>query len=56
MEAYMDWWLIYRTKAEMLDLVKTLPAEEMGQCHLFTEENENIVFLAVERRTNLSSS
>ena len=50
MEAYMDWWLIYRTKAEMLDLVKTLPEEEMGHCHLFTEENENIVFLEVERR------
>lgn len=50
MEAYMDWWLIYRTRAEMLDLVKTLPEEEMGQCHLFTEENENIVFLEVERR------
>ncbi len=50
MEAYMDWWLIYRTKAEMLDLLNTLPEEEMGHCHLFTEENENIVFLEVERR------
>ncbi len=50
MEAYMDWWLIYRTKAEMLNLVNTLPEEEMGYCHLFTEENENIVFLEVERR------
>jgi extracellular factor (EF) 3-hydroxypalmitic acid methyl ester biosynthesis protein len=50
MEAYMDWWLIYRTKAEMLDLVHTLPEEEMGHCRLFTEENENIVFLEVERR------
>ena len=50
MEAYMDWWLIYRTKAEMLHLVETLPEEELGQCHLFTEEHENIVFLEVERR------
>src|SRR6266849_7391167 len=50
MEAYMDWWLIYRTKAEMLNLVNTLPEEEMGHCHLFTEENENIVFVEVERR------
>jgi extracellular factor (EF) 3-hydroxypalmitic acid methyl ester biosynthesis protein len=50
MEAYMDWWLIYRTKAEMLTLVHTLPEEEIGHCHLFTEENENIVFLEVERR------
>ena len=50
MEAYMNWWLIYRTKTEMLTLVNTLPEEEMGQCHLFTEENENIVFLEVERR------
>jgi extracellular factor (EF) 3-hydroxypalmitic acid methyl ester biosynthesis protein len=50
MEAYMDWWLIYRTKSEMLNLVTTLPEEEMGHCHLFTEENENIVFLEVERR------
>ncbi len=50
MEAYMDWWLIYRTKAEMFHVVNTLPEEEMGHCHLFTEEHENIVFLEVERR------
>jgi len=50
MEAYMDWWLIYRTKAEMLHLVDALPEEELGHCHLFTEEHENIVFLEVERR------
>jgi extracellular factor (EF) 3-hydroxypalmitic acid methyl ester biosynthesis protein len=50
MEACMDWWLIYRTKAEMLQLTATLPESEIGQCHLFAEENENIVFLEVERK------
>lgn len=49
MEAYMEWWLIYRTKAEMLHLMEPLPEEDLGQWHLFTEENENIVFLEVER-------
>lgn len=55
MEASMDWWLIYRTKAEMLDLMTTLPESEIGQCHLFTEENENIVFLEVERKKERDS-
>ena len=50
MEAYMDWWLIYRTKAEMFSLLTTLPENEVGPCHLFTEEHENIVFLEVERK------
>lgn len=50
MEAYMDWWLIYRTKAEMFGLLTTLPESEIGWCHLFAEENQNIVFLDVERR------
>jgi hypothetical protein len=49
MEAYMEWWLIYRTRAEMLDLLEPLPEGDLGHCHTFTEENENIVFLEVER-------
>ena len=50
MEAYMDWWLIYRTEAELLRLAQTLPDEQVEMVNLFIEENKNIAFLEVERR------
>ena len=50
MEAYMDWWLIYRTEAELLRLAQTLPDEQVERVNLFVEENKNIAFLEVERR------
>lgn len=50
MEPYMDWWLIYRTEAELLRLAQTLPDEQVERVNLFVEENKNIAFLEVERR------
>jgi extracellular factor (EF) 3-hydroxypalmitic acid methyl ester biosynthesis protein len=50
MEAYMDWWLSCRTRAEMLTLVEALPEEGLGQCHLFTDEKEQFVFVEIEHR------
>ena len=49
LEAYMDWWLLFRTDEEMLDLTRLLPPEEVGSTRLFAEENNNIVFLEVTR-------
>jgi hypothetical protein len=50
MEAFMDWWLIYRTEAELLRLAETLPGEQVETIDLFVEENKNIAFLEVTRK------
>jgi extracellular factor (EF) 3-hydroxypalmitic acid methyl ester biosynthesis protein len=50
MEACMDWWLIYRTRIEMLQLADTLPDEQIEALHLYAEENQNILFLEAERK------
>jgi extracellular factor (EF) 3-hydroxypalmitic acid methyl ester biosynthesis protein len=50
METFMDWWLIYRTKEELLRLAETLPEKQVEAIDLFVEENKNIVFLEVSRK------
>ena len=50
MEVYMDWWLIYRTEAELRQLADTLPSEQVARLHYFTEEQNIIAFLEVERK------
>ncbi len=50
MEAFMDWWLIYRDEAEMMSLADALPAAEIASKRVFTEHEDNIVFLEVVRR------
>ena len=50
MEAFMDWWLIYRTEAELLRLAEPLPDEQVETINLFVEENKNIAFLEVSRK------
>jgi len=50
MEAYMDWFLIYRTRKDMVDLTMEIPEKEIREIALFAEENENIIFLQVLRR------
>ncbi len=50
MEAYMDWWLIYRTESELLRLTEALPDEQVETVNLFIEEKKNIALLEVERR------
>jgi hypothetical protein len=50
MESYMAWELIYRTRLEMLDLAMTIPQPDIRDIRIFTEENQNIIFLQVTRR------
>ncbi len=50
MEAYMDWWLIYRSAAQMMDLVQAIPAAAIAEYHTFIEERQNIVFLQITRQ------
>lgn len=50
MEVFMDWFLIYRTRQEMVDLTIEIPEEEIREITIFTEENQNIIFLQVLRK------
>jgi extracellular factor (EF) 3-hydroxypalmitic acid methyl ester biosynthesis protein len=50
MEAYMDWWLIYRTEAQLLQCVATLPVEQIGNISTFTEEEKSLAFMELERK------
>ncbi len=49
MESYMGWELIYRTRADMLDVVARVPQAELQDIRLFAEENQNILFLQATR-------
>ena len=50
MESYMDWKLLYRTRQEMLDLSVLIPQADIRDIRIFTEENQNIIFLQVWKR------
>ena len=47
MEAYMDWWLIYRDERDMMKLAEALPANATAET--FVEHEQNIVFLEAVR-------
>jgi SAM-dependent methyltransferase len=49
MEAFMDWYLIYRTRQEMVDITMEVPQKEIRDIRLFAEENQNIIFTKVRR-------
>jgi extracellular factor (EF) 3-hydroxypalmitic acid methyl ester biosynthesis protein len=50
MEAYMDWWLIYRNEAQLLQCSATLPVGQIEKISTFMEEEKNIAFLELERK------
>ncbi len=50
MESFMDWKLIYRTRHEMLEVSMDIPQAEIRDIRIFTEENENIIFLQITKK------
>ena len=49
MEAFMDWFLIYRTEAQLRDLTAGIPASELVDVQSSADPDNNIV-LAQKRR------
>ena len=49
MEVYMDWQLIYRTRQEMVDLTAEIAEADIHDIRLYTEENQNMIFLEITR-------
>lgn len=50
MESFMDWHLIYRTDAEALDLMATLPRKQIRNIVISHDPDENVVFVAVNKK------
>lgn len=50
MESIMDWWLIYRTREDMIRTTAEIPLSEIGEIRIEAEENQNIVFMEVQKR------
>ena len=49
-EAILDWWLIYRSRPELLTIAETLPQEEIACERIFVEDHGCIGLLEVEKR------
>jgi extracellular factor (EF) 3-hydroxypalmitic acid methyl ester biosynthesis protein len=50
MESFMDWKLLYRTRHEMLEVSAGIPQADIRDIRIFTEENQNIIFLQITKR------
>ena len=50
MESFMDWKLIYRSRHEMLEISAGIPQADIRDIRIFTEENQNIIFLQISKR------
>lgn len=50
MEAFMDWWLIYRSGREILQLAETLSENEIESLCLSSDATRNIGFLEITRK------
>lgn len=48
MEAFCDWWLIYRDKSRMKKLQKLIPSNEIGNSKLY--ETPDVVYLDIKKR------
>ncbi len=50
MEAFMDWWLVYREEGEVAGWMDEIPREQVRRRELFRDETENLVYLELTRR------
>jgi extracellular factor (EF) 3-hydroxypalmitic acid methyl ester biosynthesis protein len=50
MEAFMDWWLIYRNEDQMLRMTARIDPTEISGHRLYTEETGRIIFLEITKR------
>jgi hypothetical protein len=50
MEAFMDWWLIYREEDDMRALLGEVPMEELAWVRLYRDRQDNVIYLELTRR------
>lgn len=50
MEAFMDWWLLYREEDDMRSLLGEVPMEELARVRLYRDSQDNVIYLELMRR------
>ncbi|MBM7113600.1 class I SAM-dependent methyltransferase [Archangium primigenium] len=50
LEAFMDWWLVYRDEAEMRGLAQGIDPKQVGAMNLFRDSVGHVIYLELERR------
>jgi hypothetical protein len=50
MEAFMDWWLVYREEGDVAGWMEEIPKAQVQRRELFRDETENLVYLELRRR------
>ncbi len=45
MEAFMDWWLIYRDEAEVEEWLQAVPKRQLGRHRVFGDATGNVIYL-----------
>jgi SAM-dependent methyltransferase len=50
MEAFMDWWLLYREEPELREWLQDIPRGELASQRLFRDDIGNIAYLEAVRR------
>jgi extracellular factor (EF) 3-hydroxypalmitic acid methyl ester biosynthesis protein len=49
MEAFMDWWLIFRDQEAIQKLMADIPNDQVAKQRVFSEANENVLFLEIQK-------
>lgn len=49
MEAYMDWWLLYRDRSQIESFASSLPAGECASMEYFSDPQNRIGYLRIDR-------
>ena len=51
MEAFMDWWLIYRSEDQMRELAQEIDPTQIASAQIETDPFGNVVYLTITRRS-----
>jgi extracellular factor (EF) 3-hydroxypalmitic acid methyl ester biosynthesis protein len=49
MESFMDWWLIYRSEAQVLEFANEIPPAEIFQQRLYRDRLKNVIYFELVR-------
>ncbi len=50
LEAFMDWWLVYRDEQQMQALTSEIEPGEIARLHMFRDSVSNVIYMELTRR------
>jgi hypothetical protein len=51
METFMDWFLVYRNRAQVLDLTAGIPSSDVAEMTSWKDDEENVVYVMAQKRS-----